>query len=994
VITPRETRLVRVGSPQAFREAAIALAVQGSPLEARDRLVIVPTRAAAEQLVRGIERSSAVALAEADALRLAVILPDFATSSEIVRRLADRLPIPRRELSAEEREVLLRVACRAVMADGIEPPFLVRPGLVAEMVRFYDDLRRNQKDVDTFERLALGILEPGAADDRGARQLVDQTRFLAAVFRNFERRCAEHGADEHELRQLILAEAAPRAYRHVVVTATDRTIDRYGLTSVDWDLLARTPGITQLDVVVTDRVLVGALHERIHTLLPGIQEVRFEPQRPVTEPVVSVPDLTSRVYLARDREEEVATFARRVKTAFRNGRLTSLERAALVVQQPLPYVYLARAVLGSAGLPCQLFDALPLAAEPYAAALDLVLAFVSSGFARVPGIHLLRSPHFRFTDSDDGHASALDLAALDRALTESGYAGEHGALERLLDAWTAGGRSRAVRGGRVFQRIVRALAPLRSPAAVSEHLVVLQSFLAEYESRPAATDPLLARYLRARGAVMTTVASLRDAHRRFDESPVEFDEVAALLRRWIEGQTFAPRAGDSGVHVLDSASAPFGDFEHLQCAGLVDGEWPDRPRRNIFYGSAILRELGWPGERGRADGARAAFADLLSSPSREVAVSAFLLEHDAVVSLSPLVDEIEQRAERVTQPVPPVLMFDYEALTRGTLEAVAGESAREWSTFRTQAGRRDEPRFRGETGPHHPDGYSLSGLERYQDCPFKFFSSDVLRLDEPPEDGAVLSARARGRFVHELLQQFFAAWDAREEGGITPARLDAARTLFAIVAEPLLARLPQSDAALERARLFGSALSVGIVDTILAMETARPGAVRERWLEYRLEGDFTLGGDPSTRPSGSLGTGPSTVPEAGGRRVPLRGVADRIDLLEGNRLRIVDYKTGSAPERTRALQVPIYALCAQERLASRDGHEWTVDEAVYVSFAGRKAIVEVAKDDDPTLLSTARERVFELIEQINAGVFPPRPHDPIMCGYCAYSSVCRKDYVE
>ena len=966
MITPRVTRLVRVGSPQAFREAAIALAIQGSPLEARDRLVIVPTRAAAEQLVRGIESLSG----------LAVILPDFATSSEIVRRLADRLPIPRRELSAEEREVLLRVACRTVVAGGLEPPFLVRPGLVAEMVRFYDDLRRNQKDVDTFERLALGMLEPGAADDRGARQLVDQTRFLAAVFRNFERRCAEQGADEHELRQLILAEAAPRAYRHVVVTVTDRTVDRYGLAPVDWDLLARAPGIAQLDVVVTDRVLAGALHERIHTVLPEIQEVRYEPRRPATEPVVAVPDEASRVYMARDREEEVVTFARRVKTAFRDGRLTSLERAALVVHQPLPYVYLARAVLGSAGVPCQLFDALPLAAEPYAAALDLVLAFVSSGFARVPGIHLLRSPHFRFADADGGHASDLDLAALDRALTESGYAGEPGALERLLDAWTAGssGRSRAVRAGRVFQKIVCDLEPLRSPAAVSAHLVVLQSFLAEHESRPAAADPLLARHLRARGAVMATVASLRDAHRRFDESPVEFDEVAALLRRWIEGQTFAPRTGESGVHVLDSASAPFGDFEFLQCAGLVDGEWPDRPRRNIFYASAILRELGWPAERGRADGARAAFVDLLSSPSREVAVSAFLLEHDAVVSVSPLVDEIEQKAERVAQPVPPVLVFDYEALTRGTLEAVAGESAREWAAFRTQAVACDEPRFRGQTGPHHPDGYSLSGLERYQDCPFKFFASDVLRLDEPPEDGAVLSARARGRFVHELLQQFFAAWDARGEGGITPARLDAARIVFAEVAEPLLARLPQSDAALERARLFGSALSVGIADTILSMEAARPGAVRERWLEYRLEGEFSLGG--------------------GGRRIPLRGVADRIDLLDGDRLRIVDYKTGSAPERTRALQVPVYALCAQERLASRDGREWTVDEAVYVSFAGKKAIVEVAADDDPRLLSTARERVFGLVDQINAGVFPPRPHDPIMCGYCAYSSVCRKDYVE
>jgi hypothetical protein len=238
VITPRATRLVRVGGLQAFREAAISLAAHGAPLDARDRLVIVPTRAAAEQLVRGIEDTTSAG---------AAILPDFATASELVDRFADRLPRPRRELSGEEREVLLRVACRAVSADGIEPPFRVRPGLVAEMVRFYDDLRRYQKDVDTFERLALGMLEPGAADDRGARQLVEQTRFLAAVFREFERRCSEHGADEHELRRLAVTESAVRPYRHVVVAVADKTVDPFGLTAADWDLLARAPGIARDD---------------------------------------------------------------------------------------------------------------------------------------------------------------------------------------------------------------------------------------------------------------------------------------------------------------------------------------------------------------------------------------------------------------------------------------------------------------------------------------------------------------------------------------------------------------------------------------------------------------------------------------------------------------------------------------------------------------------------------------------------------------------------
>jgi RecB family exonuclease len=271
----------------------------------------------------------------------------------------------------------------------------------------------------------------------------------------------------------------------------------------------------------------------------------------------------------------------------------------------------------------------------------------------------------------------------------------------------------------------------------------------------------------------------------------------------------------------------------------------------------------------------------------------------------------------------------------------------------------------------------LSALERYQDCPFKFFASDVLKLEETPEDEPALSPRARGRFIHEVFQRFFEAWDRNPGGTIDPARIDDARALFEQVAEPLLTALPEAEAALERMRLFGSAIAPGLVDVVLGIEASRPVRVVERWLEYRLDGDFSLGA-------------------ADGRRAPLRGVADRIDLLEGRRLRVIDYKSGSAPNVKRALQVPVYALCATERLESRDGASWTVDEAAYVAFSGRRALVPVVKagaSDSAAPLDAARDRLFDLLDAVGRGEFPARPHDPMICTWCAYPSVCRKDYV-
>ena len=230
----------------------------------------------------------------------------------------------------------------------------------------------------------------------------------------------------------------------------------------------------------------------------------------------------------------------------------------------------------------------------------------------------------------------------------------------------------------------------------------------------------------------------------------------------------------------------------------------------------------------------------------------------------------------------------------------------------------------------------------------------MLRLDELPEDEPALSPRARGRFIHEVFQRFFEQWDRRGGGTITSDRMDEARAVFADAAAPLLDQLPDADASLERTRLFGSAISVGFVDVVLGLEAARPVEVKERWLEYRLEGEFSLGA-------------------ADGRRVRLKGVSDRIDLLAGNRLRVIDYKSGSAPNAKRVLQVPIYALCAQERLAEQRGGDWTVDEAAYVAFTGKRALVPVikaGKPDQDAVLGEARARLLDIVDGVERGSIP------------------------
>ncbi|MGH7464722.1 MAG: hypothetical protein ACREK1_06070, partial [Longimicrobiales bacterium] len=559
MITPRRSRLVRVPDLRAFRDAIAALACEGDPLDARDRLVVVPTRAAAAQLTRTIEERT---LDDEGA----VLLPDLVTRDELYERLAARLPERPRMLNAFEREALLGVACRDAADGGAVPPFRIRPGLVAEILAFYDDLRRHENDIDTFQRKALDALEPGADVDRGAERLVRQTRFLVAAFRAFEARCASSGAlDEHTLRALLRALPAAAPCRHIVVTVRDRAADPHGLWSSDLDLLARLPGLERIDIVVTDACLAGAFHERVHRVLPGIEELRWAVEPRAAELILIVPSESGIAHVSRDREEEVAAFAARIRRTAREPQSPPLERVALAVRRPLPYVYVAREVLRSAAVPCQTFDALPLAAEPYAAALDLVFSCVSANFARSALVALLRSPHFRFEHA--GQVITLrDIAALDKALSEAGYLGDVAALESTSVAGT---------GRAVALLVARELVPLRDRRTVAEHIDTVLAFLARHDARPEPDDPLRARQLRARAAIHGALHGIRAAHAACDSAAEDFDTVSATVRRWIESHTFAPRSGESGVHLVDAESARYGDFDEVQLAGLVEGEWPE-----------------------------------------------------------------------------------------------------------------------------------------------------------------------------------------------------------------------------------------------------------------------------------------------------------------------------------------------------------------------------------------------------------------------------------
>jgi RecB family exonuclease len=954
LITPRRTRLVRVPDLRAFRTAIF----ERTHASDSGTLTVVPTRSAARQLP-GVPRA--------------------VTREEFYVELHGTLTNPPRLLTALERQAIAQSSAHEAAGVG-DVTFRLRPGLVSEILHFYDQLRRQSQSVARFEDLLLAALGPDDLDS-GARRMRQQTRFLANAFRAYEGRVrASMACDEHLLRERLLEAPVASPIQHVVVTVADWIAEPDGLFVVDFDLLARLPGLATIEIVATTAILESGFHERLHRWMPGVEEEDVSVAVAGRPMLITPPDARAESpwWTVRDREEELTTIARRLKADRRSGELAPVERIAVVFKNPLPYLYLASEVFGSAGIPYSASDAFPLAAEPAAAALDLVLETVDANFTRDTLVGLLRSPYFDFSN-ERRCVSRASVAALDRALSKARYLGDRGRLAAIGGTRLA---AAALPAYEAALEVAEELAPLIESGTASDQL---RRLLAFYESRATSTgfapwNDQSSRELRSRAAITNILSTLAVVHEKHHDPVWTTGELILAVRRAIEEQTFElSHDVPAGVQLVDDRAARYGDFDDIFVVGLIEADWPERPRRNIFYPTAILNSLDWPSERDRRSAADAHFLNLVGAARRRTVLSVIALENDALMTRALQLDELPRaRLSTIEGALQAVRVFTEEALSLEPVvpDAIA-ECARPWASIRRRRSASSDPKFHGAAGRQPTRTWSVSALETYIGCPFRFFAQHVLRLEEEPTDEEIIDPRRQGQIVHTMFEQFFGEWQKAGYGAITRDNLDNARELFTGIVERSLNELSENEAALERTRLLGSAAAAGLGEAVFRVEAERATPVVERLLEHRLEGEFVFSSN------------------AAPRQLSVRGKADRVDLLADGTFRLIDYKLGWPPDRRRALQLPIYGVCVEQRLNGYRGRQWTLGEAFYLAFKGPRRVVPLFPEssDRTTVLADAEERLLTTVDAIIDGRFPPTPDDVYRCETCSYSDVCRKDYV-
>jgi putative RecB family exonuclease len=252
-----------------------------------------------------------------------------------------------------------------------------------------------------------------------------------------------------------------------------------------------------------------------------------------------------------------------------------------------------------------------------------------------------------------------------------------------------------------------------------------------------------------------------------------------------------------------------------------------------------------------------------------------------------------------------------------------------------------------------PDAPALSSLSPsragdFLTCPLLYRFRVIDRLPEPPSPAA-----ARGTLVHAVLERLF------DE----PAALRTPQTARAMLApqwerliteEPELAGLFDDDE--QRSAWLAEARDM--LDRYFALED--PTRLEPRHREHAVE----------------------AVLESG---LLLRGYIDRLDVAAGGEMRIVDYKTGTAPKEeyeARALfQMKFYAVVLWLT-------QQQVPKLLQLMYLGNGEIVRYAPDESD-LRATVRkiDALWQAIERARStGDWRPRPGR--LCAWCAHQAIC------
>lgn len=649
------------------------------------------------------------------------------------------------------------------------------------------------------------------------------------------------------------------------------------------------------------------------------------------------------------------------------------DEIAVVFRNPRTHERALRRAFGEAGIPAYFDVQRPVSQTGLGRALALLLSFSVHGMQRKHLVGFLRSGY--------SWASPDSADELDRLLRAGRVESGPGVLDmarRLED-----------RAGRLLELGRRLSSKEITPERVDGWKQLLDTMLASAYPGACALDDAGLLDTAARRAIAEMIKELS-----IEPSGARASEIADLLDDLSVTSGGSP---DGVVQVMSAERARSRRFAAVILGGLTAGEFPLSPAEDSLNSGGVAEELALAGidvaPRTDLDAERLLFYQVVTGARRRLVVSYIVCDDDGrPVRESQFIHELrdvyrdpvtgdeygQQPQERRLTLADLTEGPDAPSTERRQLRAMAEQGAQLPAVaraLRRRAGRRPclSQEVLGALASR--DVFSVSEIEGYLACPYKWFYQNHLRpesLDEP------IDVRTRGSLAHAILSRFYAEWlvDSRER--VTSDTLADALRLHEQVADAVLAE---------------AAVPVGLEEE-QQHHAARRGSRR---IIVR-DATFLPGFAPIAH---EYAFGADDDPPEDMGEFRLRGRIDRID-VSATGLVVSDYKTSSVHKRADfekegVVQIPLYAEVVRRRL-NRDvaagfyrsmGNQ--KDRGFFLETLDATGLTRTDKctaDEIEEIIKSAIARANAAVDGIRHGRIPAEPLTPSTCDYCAARSLC------
>ncbi|MEI6091748.1 MAG: PD-(D/E)XK nuclease family protein [bacterium] len=314
--------------------------------------------------------------------------------------------------------------------------------------------------------------------------------------------------------------------------------------------------------------------------------------------------------------------------------------------------------------------------------------------------------------------------------------------------------------------------------------------------------------------------------------------------------------------------------------------------------------------------------------------------------------------------------------------------------------------------------YSVSALDLFIACPYRFFAEKLLHQSEKETIERGMSGAERGSLLHKILYIFYTELQ-KNDLQAQPISIKANNPKYPSVKFVALDRNKRAEYLELLKKIAVDEFTSFSIDNpfIDFAKTELLGGDAHGFLEFWLDNELANLDKQEFRPAlfelvfGGKTTSSLPAVEIGGLK--FRGKIDRVELTNTAQdeieFRIADYKSSKAStsipskiENIEALQLPIYMLAMQKLFEecydikpNPAGGLYYVFKPIYddskksiSSFEFYNLNYKIVKEED--FPAKINNKIIEIKTDIESGIFPITPSTD-SCNFCKMNNLCRKE---